>query len=153
MNESMPPPNHRSAAGVPPSALSLESASPEDMDTNSTSQPTSCVKRSKSFWYDSLVQMTFIVLPEVDLRFVWFELDDWAWLADDPPSVAFEPEPEQPVTASAESATADAEPRMNERLDRTFFAIRHLPSIRGGAPRRSARNPPLSTRASGPALP
>jgi hypothetical protein len=76
--------------------------------------------------------MTFIVLPEVDLRFVWFELDDWGCSADEPPLLeppSLDEDPEQPVTASAESATADAEPRMNERLERTFFAIRCLPSI------------------------
>lgn len=45
----MLPPNQRSAAGLPPSALSLERTSPEDMETYSTEAPTSEVNLSKSF--------------------------------------------------------------------------------------------------------
>jgi hypothetical protein len=81
------------------------------------------VNFSNSFLYDSLVQMTLSVLPDVDFSSVLLAVCD----ADEALLAALlllEPEPEQPVTASADSASAaEAEPTTNERRESPFCVI------------------------------
>ncbi len=119
MNESMPPPNHRSALGVPPSARSLESTSPLDMETNSTGMPLSLVNMSNRALYDSLVHTTWRVLSEEAPP--WSEEEPSSeeappWSEEEPSS---EEVPLHPARAAAGTRAAAAP--MNDLLERLSF--------------------------------